>query len=69
MIAHPILFVSGREDEIVPPVMMDSLFSACDSPKKEYLKMHGHHNSTWTTPGYFDKINLFLNKVNAAQTM
>ena len=57
------LFISGRDDEIVPPCMMDELFSGCSSPSKEFVKLRGHHNSTWTTPGYFDKMNSFLQKL------
>jgi len=59
-IGHPILFVSGRDDEIVPCGMMDELFAACGSPRKVFAKMRGQHNSTWTTAGYFEKMEMFL---------
>jgi len=64
MINQPILFISGRDDEIVPCGMMDELFSACSSTRKEMVRLRGHHNSTWTTAGYFDKMTNFLAKVN-----
>jgi len=56
----PVLFMSGTDDELVPPHMMQKLHALCASKVKVLAKMKGHHNSTWTTPGYFDKFKHFL---------
>ncbi|KIV78317.1 hypothetical protein PV11_10045 [Exophiala sideris] len=56
----PILFLSGRKDEIVPPSMMKTLYEACPTRKiwKEFP--NGDHNSTVAEAGYFDAIWEFL---------
>jgi len=58
----PVLFMSGTDDELVPPRMMHKLHALCSSKLKVLCKMKGHHNSTWTTPGYFDKFKHFLHE-------
>jgi pimeloyl-ACP methyl ester carboxylesterase len=58
----PVLFISGKDDELVPPGMMHKLYSLCDSKQKYFAKMKGQHNNTWTTPGYFDKMKHFLHE-------
>ncbi|EXJ96249.1 hypothetical protein A1O1_01375 [Capronia coronata CBS 617.96] len=56
----PILFLSGLQDEIVPPSMMKALYDQCPTQKvwKEFPA--GDHNSTVAEPGYFDAIWEFL---------
>ncbi|KAI1614475.1 Alpha/Beta hydrolase protein [Exophiala viscosa] len=56
----PILFLSGRKDEIVPPSMMKTLYETCPTRKiwKEFP--NGDHNSTVAEAGYFDAIWEFL---------
>lgn len=56
----PILFLSGRKDEIVPPSMMKTLYDMCPTRKiwKEFP--NGDHNSTVAEAGYFDAIWEFL---------
>ncbi|KAK4939377.1 bem46 protein, variant [Elasticomyces elasticus] len=56
----PILFLSGRKDEIVPPSMMKTLYETCPTKKiwKEFP--NGDHNSTVAEAGYFDAIWEFL---------
>ena len=59
----PVLFLSGLRDEIVPPMMMKTLFDLCKRPPgtkrwKEFSD--GDHNSSVAEPGYFDAIWSFL---------
>ncbi|CDS00328.1 uncharacterized protein SPSC_00827 [Sporisorium scitamineum] len=57
----PTLFLSGRQDELVPPPHMDALFAKCNSSiklKKEFPD--GTHNDTCIKPGYFEAIGEFL---------
>ena len=56
----PFLFLSGLRDEIVPPVMMKTLFDACQTKKVWKDFANGDHNSTVAEPGYFDAIWSFL---------
>lgn len=57
----PVLFLSGGQDEIVPPVMMSTLFELCKTKRKVWkLFRAGDHNSTVAEPGYFDEIWTFL---------
>lgn len=63
-ITHPLLLVSGRNDEIVPSSQMDKLFEAArNSKKKELYKiLNGTHNDTWIKGGdqYVMKIREFI---------
>ncbi|EST08574.1 hypothetical protein PSEUBRA_001644 [Kalmanozyma brasiliensis GHG001] len=57
----PTLFLSGRQDELVPPAHMDALFERCNSKvkvKKEFRD--GTHNDTCIKSGYFEAIGEFL---------
>ncbi|GAC98285.1 hypothetical protein PHSY_005878 [Pseudozyma hubeiensis SY62] len=57
----PVLFLSGRQDELVPPPHMDSLFERCKSKvkvKKDFLD--GTHNDTCIKQGYFEAVGEFL---------
>ncbi|KIW17722.1 hypothetical protein PV08_04917 [Exophiala spinifera] len=56
----PVLFLSGLKDEIVPPTMMKSLYTACPTKKVWKEFPNGDHNSTVAEPGYFDAIWEFL---------
>jgi fermentation-respiration switch protein FrsA (DUF1100 family) len=50
----PALFLSGRQDELVPPVMMDRLYESCTSSSKEFIPFeHGHHMDTWDQDRYY----------------
>jgi len=61
----PILFISGTNDELVPPFMMQKLFDATVTPYKELRKIHnGTHNESWLIYGYDDHIRNFLIKHN-----
>lgn len=57
----PTLFLSGRQDELVPPAHMDALFERCKSQvkvKKDFAD--GTHNDTCIKPKYFESIGEFL---------
>lgn len=56
----PILFLSGLQDEIVPPSMMKALYDRCPTHKVWKEFPGGDHNSTVAEPGYFDAIWDFL---------
>ena len=60
----PMLFLSGLKDEIVPPIMMKTLFDSCKSPSDRIWKQfpNGDHNSTVAEPGYFEAIWSFLSQ-------
>ncbi|KAK9738540.1 Serine aminopeptidase, S33 [Popillia japonica] len=57
----PTLFISGMADTLVPPRMMTELHNRCASSKKQLLKLNsGTHNETWTLPGYYHALAVFL---------
>ncbi|KAJ8666870.1 hypothetical protein QAD02_008532 [Eretmocerus hayati] len=60
----PALFISGRQDKLVPPKMMDELYEACSSSFKRKIQIpDGTHNETWNKSGYYDQINTFLDEI------
>lgn len=59
----PILFLSGRKDELVPPSHMDTLFQLCSSKEKQFKAIpDGMHNDTCARPHYFEEIASFLRR-------
>ncbi|KAI9814864.1 MAG: hypothetical protein M1832_005666 [Thelocarpon impressellum] len=59
----PILFLSGLQDEIVPPSHMRQLFKVCRAERKVWKTLpHGSHNDTILEPEYFDTIVDFVNE-------
>lgn len=64
-ISRPILFLSGRADEIVPPHMMTTLYkSAVNSRGRELAAFpKGKHNSTCLSRGYYETIKRFIDRV------
>jgi len=60
----PMLFISGRSDQIVPPEHMDKLFEAAQkSTYKDMYKIEGGtHNETWMQVGdqYYYRIKDFI---------
>jgi len=63
-IALPSLFISGLQDNLVPPRMMLSLYEGSGSRLKHLaLFPSGTHNETWQLPGYYQTINQFLSEV------
>ncbi|CAF2093983.1 unnamed protein product [Rotaria magnacalcarata] len=57
----PVLFISGAQDELVPPPMMRQLFEECTSTKKQLVSFpDGQHNTTWLSNNYTTQIYRFL---------
>ncbi|QSZ30309.1 hypothetical protein DSL72_004831 [Monilinia vaccinii-corymbosi] len=61
----PILFMSGLQDEIVPPSHMRRLFEICQSPTKIWKPLpSGDHNSSVVESGYFEAVADFVNNLD-----
>lgn len=57
----PFLFLSGLQDEIVPPMHMKELYKLCPSDKKQIFEFPlGFHNDTIVQDGYWEIIREFL---------
>eukprot|EP00292_Cryptomonas_paramecium_P011032 CAMPEP_0113711170 /NCGR_PEP_ID=MMETSP0038_2-20120614/30597_1 /TAXON_ID=2898 /ORGANISM="Cryptomonas paramecium" /LENGTH=323 /DNA_ID=CAMNT_0000637375 /DNA_START=60 /DNA_END=1027 /DNA_ORIENTATION=- /assembly_acc=CAM_ASM_000170 len=69
-IRRPILFLSGRADEIVPPHMMTALYKAATlSDGREMASFpKGRHNSTCLARGYYETIRRFVDRVLLPQS-
>lgn len=59
-IETPFLFVSSSHDELVPAVMMKSLYDVSTSSKKTFIEFPAGHMDAWTNPSYFTKLNDWL---------
>jgi len=68
-ITTPILFISGRDDELVPPHHMDGLYQAATSSiyKAKHEVPNGRHNDTWQkdTATYNNAVKEFMLKIGA----
>jgi len=63
-ITQPTLFLSGLSDQLIPPRMMNDLYTTCGAPVKRLARFPaGSHNETWTSPDYYQTINYFLDEV------
>lgn len=61
----PILFLSGLQDEIVPPSHMRRLFEICQTPTKVWKPLPGgDHNSSVLEEGYFESIEDFISNLD-----
>ncbi|KAI1315624.1 hypothetical protein EDD11_000576 [Mortierella claussenii] len=58
----PVLFLSGRKDELVPPGHMQELHRLLDTTGEVVWRefSDGTHNDTCLKPGYFEAIKAFL---------
>jgi len=57
----PILFLSGLQDEIVPPSHMRKLYEICQTPTKIWKPLPaGNHNSSVAEEGYFEAVEDFV---------
>ncbi|TPX08901.1 uncharacterized protein E0L32_009605 [Thyridium curvatum] len=57
----PVLFLSGLQDEIVPPHHMRQLYEICAAPSKIWKPLPGgDHNSSVLEEGYFEAISDFV---------
>ncbi|KAK3328810.1 Alpha/Beta hydrolase protein [Apodospora peruviana] len=60
----PILFLSGLQDEIVPPIHMKRLYDLSTAPIKIWKPLPGgDHNSSVLEEGYFEAISDFMTRV------
>ncbi|KAI1820773.1 alpha/beta-hydrolase [Xylaria intraflava] len=60
----PILFLSGMQDELVPPSHMRRLFEVTTTPTKIWKPLPGgDHNSSILEEGYFEAISDFVSDV------
>ncbi|KAL8558237.1 hypothetical protein ACOMHN_040935 [Nucella lapillus] len=67
-VQQPTLFVCGMKDELVPPVMMQTLYASSGSQMKRFEAFPGGtHNETWMSPGYYEAFISFLLQVLHAQ--
>lgn len=62
----PVLLLSGRRDEIVPPSHMDKIYDLLNCDYKAMHKFeNSQHNDTVMQPGYWALVQTFIqNKVN-----
>ncbi|KAI3406992.2 bem46 [Candida oxycetoniae] len=57
----PVLLLSARKDEIVPPSHMDEIFNTLKSEYKQMYKFEdSYHNDTVLQEGYWDRIHSFI---------
>ncbi|KAL5614720.1 hypothetical protein BROUX41_004815 [Berkeleyomyces rouxiae] len=64
-ITIPILFLSGEQDEIVPPNHMRKLHELAKTPKRVWKSFPGgDHNSSVLEEGYFESISTFVNEIS-----
>ncbi|GAB6023969.1 Alpha/beta hydrolase domain-containing protein 13 [Chamberlinius hualienensis] len=62
----PTLFISGLADRLIPPRMMQELYSLSKSRMKGLITFEsGTHNDTWQCHLYYTAVNSFLNKLFA----
>ncbi|KAK3394245.1 Alpha/Beta hydrolase protein [Podospora didyma] len=62
----PILFLSGLQDEIVPPIHMKRLYDLSTAPVKIWKPFPGgDHNSSVIEEGYFETIANFMKRVTS----
>jgi len=66
----PTVFVSGLADTLVPPRMMVELHQRCGSRHKQLVQFaSGTHNETWTSPGYYHSLDIFLQDARVRHTV
>ncbi|KAK3309602.1 Alpha/Beta hydrolase protein, partial [Chaetomium strumarium] len=62
----PTLFLSGLQDEIVPPIHMKRLYDLSKAPLKVWKPLPGgDHNSSVLEEGYFEAVAEFINRIVA----
>merc|ERR1712000_417899 len=62
----PVLFLSGPQDEIVPPTHMRQLYDLCAAPIKKWRPLPGgDHNSSVLEEGYFEAIAEFIVEITS----
>lgn len=68
-VSVPVLFVSGQKDELVPKAMMEALFQASRSSRKQIVRFpRGDHMNTPNQPNYYAELARFLNRLRDGST-
>ncbi|KAL4218461.1 Alpha/beta hydrolase domain-containing protein 13 [Mactra antiquata] len=63
-ITLPTLFLSGQNDDLIPPHMMLSLYNMSGSTQKRLVPFeNGTHNDTCLCPGFYESIGQFIYEV------
>ncbi|RYC65364.1 hypothetical protein CHU98_g793 [Xylaria longipes] len=66
----PILFLSGLQDEIVPPAHMRRLYEVTTTPTKIWKPLPGgDHNSSVLEEGYFEAIADFVSNIAGSEKL
>ncbi|KAI0107514.1 alpha/beta-hydrolase [Nemania sp. FL0031] len=66
----PILFLSGLQDEIVPPFHMRRLYEVATTPTKIWKTLPGgDHNSSVLEDGYFEAISDFISNAAGSEKL
>jgi abhydrolase domain-containing protein 13 len=66
----PILFLSGKRDSYIPPMMMRQMYELAENSQiREFVEFdEGTHNRTWTLEGFYESIDAFMEKVESLST-
>lgn len=58
----PVLFLSGKRDELVPPSHMKELrrLREANGGKCTFKELDGTHNDTWLVPSYWDAVRAWM---------
>lgn len=59
----PVLFLSGRKDELVPPAHMDKLYALCKSERKVWKSIQDGTHSEWKKNNVRNDSKTFLNQI------
>ena len=63
-VSAPTLFLSGADDQLIPPRMMRELFVGCGAEIKRLVPFKkGGHNDTWMCNNYYAAFRFFLDEV------
>jgi fermentation-respiration switch protein FrsA (DUF1100 family) len=56
----PILFLSGKRDQLVPPSQMKALLELRADGKSRWREFDGEHNDTFLARGYWEEVAKWL---------
>ena len=56
----PVLLLSGKRDQLVPPSQMVKLRELRGQGKMRWREFDGEHNDTFLAKGYWDEVALWL---------
>lgn len=61
-VTTPMLFLSGKQDTIVPQPQMIALRALRGQGRKEWREFDGTHNDTYLSPSYWSTIQMWLER-------